>query len=1001
MIREGDYVLGLRVGCGSLGWVALTLDEKSHPISVLAMGTRKYPIGAAGDVESGRESSHNSRRQEARSARVRLARRVARMRSLWNALQGAGLLPPGSFKNRDAIFKTFDGKLDKAPYLLRAKALDAALTPHELGRAIYHLAQRRGFQSNRKQSLKETEELGVVKQGISVLQTAMTAAGARTVGEYLSKLDASIPLRRRWTSRAMYRAEFDAIMAVQKLPPQITARLARIIFTQRPLRSQSHKIGRCELEPARRRAQLAGLDAQEFRVLCRVNDLRLVDDVGAEEVELNSAQRQTLLELLRDGDTNFPAIRKALGLASTVRFNAERIDDEKLIGFRTEAKLRKTIGNDVSDRMLDGLVNDLCNIDDDAGLKKRLLSTGFTEEQTAALLSVNLEPGVASLSHKAIARLLPLLRNGTPYATARKEIYPDIDHHEELELLPLVQEAFPHLSNPLVARALTELRVVINAIVKKYGRPKAIRVSLMRELRLGRKARERAGIKMRVRNKQRAIIAARILKDMGVQEPPRWMVDKVLLADECGWVCPFTGKAISMRSLVGGEPQFETAHIIPFHQSLDDSFENKTLCHVSRLTGNRSIEPKALRDMKTLARFEQLTGPFAKEKNRRIKLSREDIVKEFSEEAIASRFVDSCYTSKLAVDFLSRLYPSSRNAVTGVRGAISAYVREGCGLNRIDLPHGSFRRGTLDAAAVAACGPGIVRKLSTAALGALPGKRRLDPGEVLPWPMFARDVQESLDKIVVSARVRKKVSGPLHEETFYRHEGEMKGRPVYSVRKHLWQITPSDVPFIVGDKIREVVAAKLAELREIDPRKAFMKPENLPTWRGASIRRVRITRTDALFTIGEGARKKHVAVERNHHATVFMRIGRGGRMLADRVVVSQFEAQERLVKRQPIVQFPDGTTPVPGLETLSVLDTVDCRAFGKGIRTVRCVSKDPSIVLTGIDDGRRLAEIGEDRLRISVEQLRVKGAKKIVITPLGELLTPQIPNRRQLHRLSS
>ncbi len=36
------------------------------------------------------------------------------------------------------------------PYDLRVRALTEPLTPHQLGRAIFHLNQRRGFKSNRK-----------------------------------------------------------------------------------------------------------------------------------------------------------------------------------------------------------------------------------------------------------------------------------------------------------------------------------------------------------------------------------------------------------------------------------------------------------------------------------------------------------------------------------------------------------------------------------------------------------------------------------------------------------------------------------------------------------------------------------------------------------------------------------------------------------------------------------------------------------------------------------
>ena len=538
-IREGNYVLGLRLGIASLGWAALAFDGDDKPASILAMGVRKFPVGAMGDVASGRDESPNARRREARSTRVRLARRVERLRGVWTLLQSAGLLPAGRFKDRHAAFEA----MGLNPYALRAKALDAPLAPHELGRALYHLSQRRGFQSNRRQAPKDNEKLGIVKQGVADLRQAMTDTKSRTLGEYLARLDRTTPCRRRWLGRDMLREEFAAIVKAQTSShPNVSEKfwttLARTIFFQRPLKSHTHKIGKCELGPSRRRAQLARLDVQEFRVLCRINNLRLVDDVGAEPIALSAEQRQTLLELLRSGDASFAAVRKALGVPKTVRFNAERIDPDKLIGFRTEARIRKAIGDDawnaLSVDQRTALVGDLLNIDEDAGLLRRLLGTWSSARI-----------GRHAPGHDAGTRLRDAVvqghrqgASGTPegeaYATARARLY---RRRTTTKKRPACRSSrhSTRISPTLSSGAHSESwRVIVNSLVAKHGRPKAgdVRVSLMRELRLGRKAREQVAMKMRARNRQRAQAAARVLQDLGVQEPTRWMIDKVLLAED-------------------------------------------------------------------------------------------------------------------------------------------------------------------------------------------------------------------------------------------------------------------------------------------------------------------------------------------------------------------------------------------------------------------------------------------------------------------------------------
>ena len=53
---------------------------------------------------------------------------------------------------------------------------------YSLGRALYHIAQRRGFLSNRKESTKESD--GKVKSGINDLSNDMKNAGCEYLGEY-------------------------------------------------------------------------------------------------------------------------------------------------------------------------------------------------------------------------------------------------------------------------------------------------------------------------------------------------------------------------------------------------------------------------------------------------------------------------------------------------------------------------------------------------------------------------------------------------------------------------------------------------------------------------------------------------------------------------------------------------------------------------------------------------------------------------------------------------
>src|SRR3546814_20489242 len=76
--------------------------------------------------------------------------RARRRSALLNALVETGLMPA-------------DAKDAKAlavcdPDSLRKRALDERLEPYEIGRALFHLNQRRGFKSNRKAERKSGDE---------------------------------------------------------------------------------------------------------------------------------------------------------------------------------------------------------------------------------------------------------------------------------------------------------------------------------------------------------------------------------------------------------------------------------------------------------------------------------------------------------------------------------------------------------------------------------------------------------------------------------------------------------------------------------------------------------------------------------------------------------------------------------------------------------------------------------------------------------------------------
>ena len=159
------------------------------------------------------------------------------------------------------------------PYGDRAAAATQKVAPDVLGRAIYHLAQRRGFLSNRKniveanapgeegkKSKKKVDERSKVKNSIAQL-TAILEEKNWTLGQHFHDLyQRGEKVRGCYTGRVEhYQKEFDQIASVQKMDAALAKKIRDVLFFQRRLRSQSHLVGKCPLEKSHSRCLVACL----------------------------------------------------------------------------------------------------------------------------------------------------------------------------------------------------------------------------------------------------------------------------------------------------------------------------------------------------------------------------------------------------------------------------------------------------------------------------------------------------------------------------------------------------------------------------------------------------------------------------------------------------------------------------------------------------------------------------------------------------------------------
>ncbi|MGI9345574.1 MAG: type II CRISPR RNA-guided endonuclease Cas9 [Gammaproteobacteria bacterium] len=141
------YRLGLDVGTNSLGWAVIETDQDHQPIQLEKIGSRIFSSGR----DSKTLATLAATRRQKRLARRQRDRYLQRRRYLMRELIDLRLMPQELAARKQLLLR----KPVLNPVELRHRALHAKLTLFEIGRALFHLNQRRGYKSNRKDQSKE------------------------------------------------------------------------------------------------------------------------------------------------------------------------------------------------------------------------------------------------------------------------------------------------------------------------------------------------------------------------------------------------------------------------------------------------------------------------------------------------------------------------------------------------------------------------------------------------------------------------------------------------------------------------------------------------------------------------------------------------------------------------------------------------------------------------------------------------------------------------------
>jgi CRISPR-associated endonuclease Csn1 len=785
--------LGLDVGTNSVGWCLI--EDDTH---IIGIGVRIFTDGR--DPKSGASLAVD--RRVARGMRRRRDRYLGRRSAFLNALIEHGLMPA------DAEEAKLVAESD--PYDLRKRALDERLEPREIGRALFHLNQRRGFKSNRKAERKQKDnEDGKIASGAKALDAAMEASNARTLGEFLAgretkrvRMGGENQSYDFYPQRRHVEDEFAAIWTAQTkhhpalLTDAARAALHRILFFQRPLKEQ--EVGVCTFVHTERRLAKAHPLFQERRLYEEVNQLEITTP-GQPSRKLTLDERDLLILKLRGVKAaSFDSLAKLLKLEPDQSFNKASETRTQLAGNEVHAALsdKKRFGNTWShlDRDRQWIIIERLLDEENPDLLHQFLTgeCGLDDEHAAAAARVSLPEGYGRLGSTATRRILDALRSevitydeavrraGWHHSDDRTgEILSKLPYYGELltrEIPPGTQlpsdppeKRWGKITNPTVHIGLRQVEKLVNAVIAVYGRPDHIVVELARELKLNEKEREEQERRIR-----KDTAAAQLLsKDLQEASFADTGANRALLrawkelnpANPLDRRCPYCAEPIGMRQLFTGEADVD--HIIPYSRSLDDSAGNKVVAHrhCNRVKGNHTPFEKWGHDE---ARWETISIQVARLHNSKQWRFGPDAARRVEKDGgfIARQLTDTQYLSRLTARYLSSLYPDKADgSVYVIPGRMTAMLRRLWGLNGL-LPDHNFvanehsnapknrldhRHHAIDAAVTAVTTRSLLMQISRAA-GQAEDKDldRMFEGLEPPWEGFREELGEKLSVATVS-----------------------------------------------------------------------------------------------------------------------------------------------------------------------------------------------------------------------------------------------------------
>lgn len=832
-------VLGLDPGIASCGFALL--DMENHEI--LEMGSRLFetPVNPKNGV------SLATARRGFRSTRRNLDRTQHRLKHTMNLLKEYDVVPQDATKE---YFHTTKG--DQPPLALRVKALDEQLTPREWALVLYSLCKRRGYISHGESSNTSDAETGKVLKALEANKAAFAEGNYRTIGEWLYSLPQSRNrngLYDKCILHSQLADEISTLFDVQRklgstfASEEMENKYVAIFDWEKPRAAFDERtyslVGNCVYFPQYKRAARCTLTSElvsAYAAFCNVSIYHL----GQKDPQvLTKTQIETCINTLfspiplpgnKTCKVTFADLRKILDLSANATFKGVQSDDEKNKwvfkpkGWQALRDSLKNVMPELTERLRDN--RDLADAVFEAiayastapVLEERLQALDLNETEVDTICenvpySSRVLNGYGSRSKVALDMLLGAFEDERIRSLAEAEHATGLDKQRTIGTsVPKASRLMPYEqwmqltgrtnNNPVVLRALSQMRKVVNAVCCEWGVPHEIHVELDRELRLSKKKRQNIDKLNKKREKDNERIRETIAEVLSCRadDVRNSQVRKYQMWEEQDNFDAYTGEKIDLKRLLTDDTYTQIDHILPFSRTGENSLSNKILVLSSSNQLKREQTPyewmtSGQSGAPSWEEFQQrvINNKHYWPRKRDNLLRTEPLGEDETYKFLQRSITDTAYMSREIKFYLNDCldFPEAHTKlhVQPTAGRATSWLRHTWGLNFGEdgqKDRSDDRHHAVDACVIAACSIRAIQqaaKFSKRGTSTSDEERSATLASIQPWDTFSIDVTTRRDHVVPTRYVPRKGRGELFEQTNYAYIGmNDKGKHVVGLR---------------------------------------------------------------------------------------------------------------------------------------------------------------------------------------------------------------------------